>query len=528
MNKLSTKKHIGIALVLICSLQLLISLYWCEKKDYLFFDEVFSYAAANNEESIFYEFPENQWLDESWYDDYMGVSSEHRFEYSIPYKNQIRDVHPPLFYIFLHTACSMVPEEFSFMAGMSFNILFFIACTIGLYFLGKELFGNPVCGLLGGLLYALSFGGLNTVVFIRMYMLMTFFAVWHVLVYLKCFEKEQITIKGCLLLGITLVGGVLSHYYFLFIAFCIAVWYTLKFIKNKNFKALIKYLSTIIISAIVTLLAWPSMLSHLFSGGRGKEAQSNFLNLSGYLGDLKELFNVLNNDLFTKMLPLILAGILGLAIICNRKKICVLNKEYKMKILMVTFVSIGYFFLVAKIAPYKVDRYVMPIYPLVYLIIIGVAYELLAQFINKKIAVLLCVLGFGGLSAIHMIHSGIPYTYAKNPENIARQEIVEMYDDNYAIYISDNGECHHFASAQILRNYKAFYHVYDLTTVEQTRNDLECLQNEEKIMVYVSKNYNMEDVTAFLGNVLNGVTSENINLLNEDEIWDVYLIQKGV
>ena len=109
MNRLSEKKRVVIILIAICILQLLLSLYWCSKKNYLFFDEVFSYAAANNVESISAEFGANVWMDESWFDNYAGVSSEHRFEYSIPYKNQITDVHPPLFYMFLHTACSFVP-----------------------------------------------------------------------------------------------------------------------------------------------------------------------------------------------------------------------------------------------------------------------------------------------------------------------------------------------------------------------------------------------------------------------------------
>ena len=525
MSKFGTKKSVVIVLILICSLQLILSLYWCEKKEYLFFDEVFSYAAANNEESIFFEFEENQWMDESWYDNYMGVSSDHRFEYRIPYRNQIRDVHPPLFYFFLHTACSMIPGEFSFMAGMSFNILFFIGSTIGLYFLGKELFGDSSHGLVTGLVYATSFCGLNTVVFVRMYMLMTFFTVCHVLVYLKYLEKEQITIKGYVLLGLTLVGGVLSHYYFLFVAFCIAVWYTLKFFSNKKFAVLIKYLSTIIISAVTTLLIWPAMLTHLFGAGRGKEAQSNLVNLIGYANDIKMLFGVLNNDMFTKMLPVILLGIFGLWIICKRKKMDVLNRERTIKILMITFVSSGYFLLVAKVAPYKVDRYVMPIYPLIHAVVVGICHELFSRLINKKIAALLCVFGLVGLSAVHMVHSGIPYTYVKNPDNVERQAIVEDHCDKYAIYISDNGECHHFTSAQILRNYKAFYHLYDLTTVEQTRKDLEILQNEETAIVYVSKSYDMEEVGIFLGNVLDTDLTERVKLLDEDETWSVYLIE---
>ena len=525
MNRSSEKKRVVIILIAICILQLLLSLYWCSKKNYLFFDEVFSYAAANNVESISAEFGANVWMDESWFDNYAGVSSEHRFEYSIPYKNQITDVHPPLFYMFLHTACSFVPEKFSFMAGMSINIIFFIGCTIGLYFLGKELFGNKVCGLLAGFLYSISFGGLNTMVFVRMYMLMALIVVLHMLVYLKYMERTTIPLKAYVLLSITLIAGVLSQYYFLFVAFFLGVWYTFKFFFEKRYKDLIRYLGSIAISAVISLMIWPTMLYHLFGGVRGKEAQSNLFALEGYFSDLKAMLAVLSSDMFTKMLPLILLGIIGLCIIYWKKKCDHCERKEALKILMILFVCMGYFFMVTKVAPYQMDRYLMPIYPAVYLLIVGIAYELLSKLIKSRAAIALCILGFGSLSIVHMVHSGIPYTYAKNPNNIERQELLVEYGDHYAMYISDNGECHHFTTAQLLRNYKEFYHVYDLTSIEQTRKDMEKVQNEEKIIVYVTNTRDMDEVNEFIQRLFKGVMLDENNLLDEDEEWNVYLLE---
>ena len=75
-----------IALTIVCVIQIAVSLFWASKKNYLFFDEVFSYAAANNVESVGAEFGANIWMDESWFNNYTGVNSEHRFDYLIPYK----------------------------------------------------------------------------------------------------------------------------------------------------------------------------------------------------------------------------------------------------------------------------------------------------------------------------------------------------------------------------------------------------------------------------------------------------------
>ena len=519
----TSKRTITIALVLICAVQLTIALFWASKKSYLFFDEVYSYPAANNMESTAYAFPENEWADGTWFDEYMGVSKEHRFHYAIPFGNQVTDVHPPLFYILLHTASSFVPGHFSFMAGLSVNIILFIASSIALYFLGKEIFQNKSAALIIALLYGVSYGGLNTMVYIRMYMLLTLMTILHLLVYLRYFDEERIPLKGYLLLTVTLVAGVLSQYYFLFIAFFLGVWYTIKFFLEKKYIILGKYLGTIFASAALSLMIWPAMLHHLFGGVRGTEATENLFASGDYFSQLKEMVRIINNDMFTKFMWIILAGIAVLFMI-SRKKGCNVSEKTKKNITVTLFVTIGYLLLVTKVAPYQVDRYLMPVYPLVYAVIVGSVFYVVSVIFNKKLAAILCILGFGGLSMIHMVHSGIPYTYMKNPDNIERQKIAEEYQDSYALYISDNGECHQFYSAQMLRKYQGFYHVYDLTTTEKTTTDMQILENEEKLVVYVSNTKDMEEINRFVGSIFNGAVLSEENLLDEDDDWNVYLL----
>lgn len=524
MSRLQDKKNVIVVLVIICALQLTLSIFWGNKKNYLFFDEVFSYPAANNVNGVDSGFDENVWMDDSWFENFMSADLKHRFDYSIAYENQVNDVHPPLFYFFLHTACSFIPEQFSYWAGIGVNILFFMGCSIVLYFLGKEVFGSKICGLLVAFLYAISYGGLNTVVYIRMYMLLTLAVLLHALVYLIYFEKKEISAKSYLFLALTLVAGVLSQYYFLFIAFFFGAWYTIKFIMEKRYQVLLKYLATILVSAGVSLLIWPVMLVHLFGGGRGEEARGNLLSLNGYFGDLKEMFRVMNNDMFTKLLPVILLGLVVLAAICFKKGYQV-RKECCKKVVTILFVCAGYFLIVTKAAPYQVDRYVMPIYPLIYLLLIGAAYMLLSKLLTKKIAVALCVWGFGGLSLIHMVHSGIPYTYEKNQDNIERRAVVEEYQDHYALYISDNKGCHYYDAVQMLKEYKGYYYVYDLTSVEQTKKDMEILEDENNLIIYVKNTRTIEEAESFVQEVFPESTLDESNLLDEDEKWNVYLLK---
>lgn len=523
-EKLRDNKRTILILVLIAAVQLAVALFWACQKDYLFFDEVFSYPAANTLREEQLEFKGNAWMDETWFQDYMGASGEARFDYTIPYENQMTDVHPPLFYMLLHTACSMVPGRFSYLAGMSFNIILFLGSSLLLYFLGKAVFGRKECGMLAAFLYGISYGGLNTMVYIRMYMLMTFVALAHALVYLTDMEKEKIPKRGYVLLAVTLVAGVLSQYYFLFFAFFFGVWYTIRFLREKRYKTLWSYLGTVFASAAVSLILWPAMLHHLFGGVRGEEAQENFLSFSGYFADLKEMFRLISNEMFTNLLPVIL-GALGLLVLLVYWKERTVGKRLWKKMSPLLFAGTGYFLLVTKVAPYQVERYVMPLYPFVLLVVAAVAYLLLAKFVPQKLSAAVCVCGFGGLFLIHMLHSGIPYTYAKNESNIARHTITEQYHDNYAMYISDNGECHWFDPMQMLKEYKAFYHVYDLTTVEQTKNDMAVLEGETKLVVYLRRERTVEEANEFLGQVFPGQKLDEENLLNEDEEWNVYLLE---
>lgn len=521
---LQNKKQILSIMVIICALQLALSLFWGSKKNYLFFDEVFSYPAANSTNELDSQFLENTWMDNSWFLNFMSADSEHRFEYAIPYQNQVTDVHPPLFYFFLHTTSSLIPEEFSYWAGISVNIIFFIGCTIALYFLGEEIFGSKGCGFLAGFLYAISYGGVNTMVYIRMYMLLTLITLLHTLVYLKCFEDEKITLKSCFLLAMTLITGVLSQYYFLFVAFFFGVWYTIKFFIEKRYKDLWTYLTTIFVSAACSLFIWPSMLTHLFGGGRGEEVRGNLLSFEGYFVDLIEMFRIMNNDMFTKLLPVISLGIIALLFIYIKKGYQIHTGNAK-KAFAVLFVCAGYFLIVTKAAPYTVDRYVMPIYPLVYLMVIGVVYKLLEKLLPLKYAVIFCILGFGGLSLIHMIHTGIPYTYAKHSENLERQAVVEAYRDNYALYISDNKGAHYYDAVQMLKGYKGYYYIYDLTTVEQTQKDMERISEEDNLIVYVKNKRTFDEAKEFIEDVFPGCIFDEECRLDKDEKWDVYLVE---
>lgn len=520
------RKNIVISFILICVLQLLLSLFWAEKKSYLFMDELFSYASANRAEGTAAELPSGEWLDEKWLEEYMSADSEHRFEYSIPYRNQSTDVHPPLFYLFLHTACSFVPEKVSYLAGISFNILFFAASTFGLYALGKILFRDKICGLLTAFLYSVSYGGLNTMVFIRMYMLLTLIVILHVYGYLNYMEREKPPLKGYLFLGGTFVAGVLTQYYFAIIAFFLGIWYTVRFIYKKQYRKLIAYIATVLASAGVSLMIYPTMLHHVFRTGRGIEARENFSSSAGYLEKLEIMWKLLDSQLFFNLFFIVLAGLIVLLVLYTRKYGKVWQ-GYPVKMGGILFACAGYFMVVTKIAPYQIDRYLMPIYPLVYLLIIGSFYKLFLKVWSKKTSIVVCVAAFGGLSALHMLYSAIPHTYSEDIVITPRLEIAENYQDQYVLYFGKREEDipKYYDILQVLGKYRGYYYVDNLTESEKVSDDIEMLQNENSFVVYVDENMKMQEVSAYLEKIFPDAVLDETCLIHQDENWDVYLIE---
>lgn len=527
MKFLEKRKNIVITLVLICIVQLAVSILVAGQKNYLFMDELFSYASANRIGGAAIELPANEWLNEQWYLDYVSVQNEDRFDFSIPYGNQKSDVHPPLFYIFLHAACSFFPGEFSVGAGVGINIIFSLCCTVVLFLLTKEVFSSKECGLIVASLYALSFGAMNSVVFVRMYMLLILFAILYVYIHVSFFRKQNTSLLAYIAAAIVLIMGVLTQYYFIFFAFLVAVWYVCYFFKERNYQVLIRYIGTMLLSAISSIIIFPAMLDHLFRSGRGVEAQGNLFEFDGYLDNLVVFCKIIDNQLFTGTFVLILLATAAVSVLIYflKKRI---DLSFWKKTCFILFVCVGYVLIVAKLAPYQVDRYVMPIYPLVYMLTVGIVYCLMKSLFFAKVALSLCLIGFGGLSMIHTVVSGIPYTYTGNSFVQERIVTAQNNKDSCALYIDevDNDSSRYYDVLQVLKEYKSFYFVDDLNQSSVFKRDMEHLLLEDQVVIYVNKSENdeLEKVFSLIKSAFQLDSPEQISKIHVDEQWTVYAV----
>lgn len=486
------KEHRTIVLLVVAMLlHVAIVLSFAAKKEGYFIDEVLTFSLANREVTGYFDTPANSWTDSDWYLRNMTAQEWARFRFDIPYMNQVQDVSPPLFYMLIHGVCSFFPGQLSHWMGIGLNLCFYIGSILLMYFLGKRIFKDNAAGVLIAFLFGITYGAVNSAIFIRMYMQATFMLLAHVSVYVHYLDQDNIKKRGYVLLALTAVLGCLTQYYFLIGAAFLGMWYVLKFLIKKRYLDLLKYFIAVGVSAVSAYLIFPAMLRHILKSGRGAAAFESLGENSSYFDHLKEMFRILNSQMFASRFWWILVVILVfVGIICFKDKALLRIENYAW--VPVAFAGLGYFFAVTKVAPYQTDRYIMPTYPLMYFLIVGAAYVLLCRLLDRKKSLVICLLVFGALSISQLSDAKFHYLYeGYNERNVAQ----EHKDENCVVLSDDHG--YWYYDIQAFVQYNSFYwlrETEDTTCIEQMK---ERIVPAGEFVMYVRNTWTPEDLESF-------------------------------
>lgn len=242
---------------------LVLLLFACQKKGY-FIDEIYSWGLSNGYYKPFVVSYDvfGRWLDGDEFRDYMTVQQEERFAYESVYDNQTKDVHPPLYYMAMHTICSFTPDYYSKWQGMILNVVFYLGCLIMIYQTARLLLQSDKKALAAMAVWGFSPGGLSTGIYIRMYMMMTFFTMASVYLHIRLVKEGQ---KPGILLNIGLITflGLLTQYYFVFIAFFLSAVYVLWKIWHQKWKEALAYSGVLLGSVAMMVLVYPACIAQL-------------------------------------------------------------------------------------------------------------------------------------------------------------------------------------------------------------------------------------------------------------------------
>lgn len=277
-------------LILLISVQVAVFLWFGTAKSEYHIDEIYSYLLSNSQSEAQISV-HDEWLNQQDWQAYVTVQEGHRFDYTTVYQNQITDCHPPLFYMILHTVCSFFPGVFSKWIGIGLNIVLYCAASVLLYFLACRLIGNKYLSLLCVLLWGSSQIGIDTVIFIRMYMLLTLLTIALTLVHVKMIQNGQT--KGTLLLCFVLTfSGAFTQYFFIVYAFFLAVFYICYRLKQKEIKKAAVYGAAMLLGVVMMYVVFPYCVMHAFgspTNNIGREVSKNLFDFSGWLNGFMNL-----------------------------------------------------------------------------------------------------------------------------------------------------------------------------------------------------------------------------------------------
>lgn len=249
-------------------------------------DEQWTYAHANStkgayldvEIDSFYQINDNirqrlfnHWTNSQTFRDYLTVQPEERFAYDRIYNNLKIVEHPPLYFLILHTVCSFYPDNFNKWYAGTINIFLFILIYIALFKLAKLLIKDDKTALLSVALWGFSEIGIDTVVFLRMYILQTLCAVCLMYETIKIIKAGKASYKQFLLVFLYSFGGVFTQYNSILFSFFVALIISLILLKQKNYKLMFQYGGVMALSVVALFVVFPSAWNVLFGSMRGKQ-----------------------------------------------------------------------------------------------------------------------------------------------------------------------------------------------------------------------------------------------------------------
>lgn len=438
---------------------------------------------------------------EQLWQEYAMVDEDNRFDYEKVIENQINDVHPPLYYILIHTVFSLFPNTYSLYYLLIVNIVLGIIVFWQMVWLFKYFTKKEWISVLFSLFFIFTMGFVNNVVFFRMYVLL---AVWtNALIMLFCkYKPLDKGWKYYALLIFILVGGMMTQYYFIIFAAFACVIYAIRVALEKNWKKLILSVISVAASAGISTLIFPAMWKHIFSGYRGREAFEN-LSADGFLESLWKYIDYIGLQTFGELFIFLLFLGITLFIVASKKFIQGNIKETIYNYVQLAVPSICYMLIVAQISPYKTDRYIMNVMGILYLIVFAILIQLAQKFSKYAMA---GIMGIAFLVLFCSYKEGVPYLYTSESENVTA---IENLDENVrCLFLYDS-------LMKILPNFLELESLDDIVFVRDKNLDLlneDTYKNYDKLIVYIQLSGDTEDI-------INQLIEQNSELNSYTELF---------
>lgn len=338
-------------------------------------------------------YEEPAWITSGQFRDYVTVDGSDAFDYLSVYFNVKDDNHPPVHFMLLHTMSSLFPGTLSPWLGCTINLIC-VGITLWLLLrLGRqlsEILGmeeqGRLLGILAVLLYGLSTGALASVLLIRMYCLLSCLCVALLSMHVEKWKEHGFDRSNKGLIAITVLGF-LTQYFFLFYCILLSAVTAAGLLCSKRMRELWIYICSMVVAAVIGLVLFPFAIADVFSSGRGVEALDNLASgFAGYGARLLAFARILADRTVGDLLlgaGCATAVVLAVVLWYRRHKGQETGTPRAVRgiLCMLIIPVVGYYLLASRMSPYLVDRYVMPMFPMIALLL-----ALLLCCLGKRLA----------------------------------------------------------------------------------------------------------------------------------------------
>ena len=390
-----------------------ISSFFVSLKQNFHFDELGSYALANNQFQVMID-DYKVYSGDEVLKDYLTVHEGHQFDFANLVDNQIHDTHPPLWYCMLHIICSIFVGSFSKWYGLIINCIFMIFVYWFMRHLLLIVIKDKTASTIIPLLCLFLNAFINAIVFTRMYIVLETISLAFMcllidkMLMLRNNEKEVLPSfnnniinaivkeKFYILFVILTIVGTLTQYHYMVIAGLMSIVFGVFLLKRKDFKILIKSIISGLIGLIISYAIFPTMLTHIFGSSAGLHSLGNIKRdidiMYNFIGFGLTIRNAFFGNLSSFIVLFILLFII--VVICivlsykrksaNREIVKTEANDSIFVLLILSFIAFVYYVVISLTATYVFSRYLYNIYPIISIVLFSIVFLLLNN-INKNI-----------------------------------------------------------------------------------------------------------------------------------------------
>ena len=324
------------------------------------------------------------WMSREMFQNYVQTNRTDDFNLASVYFNVKDDNHPPLHFMLLHIMSSIFKSDMSAWIGCFINLVAIAGILWLMGLIGERLFQNKYSAYASMILFGFSFGAVATALWIRMYALLTLFVVWNLYLHLLEYgylvahdtsvKNEKNKFVEWKIFWVTVLSF-WTQYFVLFFLIPLAIVTFVNLVSQKSIQKMWVYIRTMMLAAVVGICVYPFAIGDVLFSSRGTEAISTWKNgLADYANRLWSFANVLGQNVSGSVWMFVAIAVVPvlLTLLLHKEHLPKFSTNMSRKWLFVIVPTIAYFLLAAKMSPFFVDRYVMAIFPMLAICIIGI------------------------------------------------------------------------------------------------------------------------------------------------------------